>query len=67
MLDQALAAFAPSAISENFFRYTSGGWKATSRAGASGATYLDLHAPGITRLPGQPVAAEAVACLQLTR
>jgi SAM-dependent methyltransferase len=67
MLDRAVAAFAPSAVSENFFRYSSSGWEASSRAGASGATYVDLHAPGVVRLPGQPVAAEAVACLQLTR
>jgi SAM-dependent methyltransferase len=67
MLDRAVAAFAPSAVSEEYFRYTSGGWEATSRAGASGASYVDLHAPGITHRPGQPAAAEAVACLQLTR
>lgn len=67
MLDRAVAAFAPSTVSEDYFRYTSAGWEATSRVGASGASYVDLHASGVTRLPGQPVAAEAVACLQLTR
>jgi SAM-dependent methyltransferase len=67
VLDRAIAAFAPSTVSEQYFRYTPEGWQTSSRTGAADAGYIDLHAPGVRPLPGQPVAAEAVACLQLTK
>ncbi len=67
MLDRAIAAFAPSTASEQYFRYAADGWQASSRTGAADADYIDLHAPGARPLPGRPVAAEAVACLQLTK
>lgn len=67
MLDGAIAAFVPTAVSQQYFRYAPDGWQPSSRVGAADAGYIDLHAPGARPLPGRPVAAEAVACLQLTK
>jgi SAM-dependent methyltransferase len=66
MLDRVVETFAPTDIVEHIFRYTPAGWSVSDRNDAAGATYVDLHTKPDWR-PGQPVAAEAVACLVLTK
>jgi len=66
MLDRVVEAFGPSGILEQVFRYTSEGWRTSTRQEAADATYVDLHSAGSWQR-GLPVAAESVACLVLTR
>jgi len=66
MLDRAVQAFGPRDVIEQIFRYTAGGWRVSDRNGAADAAYVDLHA-GQRWQGGLPVAAEAVACLVLTK
>lgn len=66
MLDRAVHAFGPRDVTEQIFRYTAAGWQSSTRAAAADAAYVDLHT-GARWRHGQPVAAESVACLVLTR
>jgi SAM-dependent methyltransferase len=66
MVDRVTEAFRPSGVLEQVFRYTPAGWRLSDRRDSAGATYVDLHTtPGWRR--GQPVAAESVVCLALTK
>jgi SAM-dependent methyltransferase len=66
MLDWVLEAFAPTAMGEHIFRFTSQGWQISDRETAADAGYVDLHS-GPDWQRGMPVAAESVACLVLTK
>ncbi|MFL5401919.1 MAG: methyltransferase domain-containing protein [Gemmatimonadales bacterium] len=65
MLDRTIEAFAPSAVTEQIFRYSPDGWHPSDREQSAGATYVDLHTTDWRR--GSPVAAESVACIVLTK
>jgi SAM-dependent methyltransferase len=66
MLDRVVEAFAPRSVLQHMFRYTPEGWRVTDARDAAGATYVDLHTARDWHR-GLPVAAEAVACLVLTK
>jgi SAM-dependent methyltransferase len=66
MVDRVIEAFQPSAVLEHVFRYTPAGWRLSDRRDSASATYFDLHTSPAWRR-GQPVAAESVACLALTK
>jgi SAM-dependent methyltransferase len=66
MVDRAVEAFAPSSVLEYVYRYTAEGWRVSDRVEAAAAAYVDLHA-GRQWHRGSPVAAEAVACVVLTK
>lgn len=66
MLDRVVEAFAPSSVLQHLFRYTPQGWRVSDGREAALATYVDLHTKRDWHR-GLPVAAEAVACLVLTK
>jgi SAM-dependent methyltransferase len=66
MVDRVIEAFRPSGVLEQVFRYTPAGWGLSDRRDSAAATYVDLHTTPTWRR-GQPVAAESVACLALTK
>lgn len=66
MIDRVIETFRASRTKEQIFRYTEEGWQVSNRREAEDSRYVDLHSqPGWRQ--GTPVAAEAVACLLLTR
>jgi SAM-dependent methyltransferase len=65
-IDHILSTFAPRSACELYFRYhLEQGWHLSSREAVSDARYFDFRTD--TRSPGHPVAAEAVACLELQK
>lgn len=66
MVDAAIAAFAPTSRSESLFRYRPTGWEVSDRAGASDATYFDIHRSA-GHDPDFAAASRAVVCLELIR
>jgi hypothetical protein len=66
MVDRVIEAFRPSGVLEHVFRYTPAGWRLSDRRDSASVTYVDLHTTPTWRR-GQPVAAESVACLALTK
>jgi SAM-dependent methyltransferase len=66
MIERVIEAFQPRGMVEQVFRYTRGGWRLSDRRDSAAAAYVDLHTTPNWRR-GDPVAAEAVACLALTR
>ena len=66
MIDQVVQAFAPSSLTETYFRHTSDGWITSSRGDASQATYYDVHAER-EPAPDFAAASRAVACLEMRK
>jgi hypothetical protein len=65
-IDRIVTTFRPSIHSETYFRYSEPhGWSLSSRGESADAQYFDFHSD--PALPGAPAAAEAVACLTLTK
>jgi hypothetical protein len=66
MIDRIVATFEPRLHSAAYFRYSEpDGWRMSSRAASADARYFDYHSE--PAWPGSPAAAEAVACLTLTK
>ena len=66
MLENLIAAFQPKTSSVDYFRYQpEAGWQVSSRETAEDARYFDPR--NDTPWKGRPVAAEAVACLELRK
>lgn len=65
-ISRLIEAFAPCSVCELYFRYhPEQGWRLSSREAAADARYFDFRTDAAW--PGHPVAAEAVACLQLQK
>jgi len=65
-IDRVVSTFQPSVQSETYFRYSEpDGWRLSSRGATADARYFDYHSE--PAWPGAPAAAEAVACLALTK
>jgi SAM-dependent methyltransferase len=65
-IERILEIFAPEKACELYFRYyPAKGWQLSSREAAADARYFDFHTD--LPWPGHPVAAEAVACLELQK
>jgi len=65
-IDRIVATFQPRIHSETNFHYSEPhGWKLSSRGETADARYFDFHSD--RAWPGAPAAAEAVACLTLTK
>jgi SAM-dependent methyltransferase len=65
-VDTVLAAFKPASYRESHYRYERDGWRISSREASHGATYSEPD-PSSTRDRDDPVAAGAVACLELVK
>jgi hypothetical protein len=66
MLDQAIAAFAPSTVKERHFRYEPEGWRVSSREASQDATYFDIHTQKDYD-PDYAAASRAIVCLELVK
>jgi hypothetical protein len=65
-IDNMVARFQPKLHSAVYFRYSEpDGWRLSSRAACGDARYFDSHSD--PPWPGAPAAAEAIACLTLTK
>ena len=65
-IERIVTTFRPSIHSETYFRYSEPyGWRLSSRAETLDARYFDYHSQ--PAWPDGPAAAEAVACLTLTK
>jgi muconolactone delta-isomerase len=65
-IDTLLTAFKPTSYRESHYRYERDGWRISSREASRGATYSE-PGPISTLDRDDPVAAGAVACLELTK
>jgi hypothetical protein len=66
MVDEVIAAFAPSEARETHYRYTPEGWTRSSRAESKDADYFDVHRAG-GHAPDYAAASRAVICLELAK
>lgn len=66
MVDAVISSVQPRSYSAEYFRYSSEkGWQVSSPAGAEDARYFDFRQD--KPWDGHPVAAEAIACLELQK
>lgn len=67
MVDAILNIFSPTSYIEQHFRYDSDGWKVSSRAESEECGYFDYHDKTREYHKDNPIAAEAVVCLELVK
>ena len=67
MVDEVLTTFSPASYTEHHFRYDPDGWKVSSRAESAECEYFDFYDKGKKFLKDSPIAAGALACLELMK